>query len=52
VAEEQEQYPDMKQVAAPAQLRAPQHLAGIALPGVLLAVEADQAASRKMPSAT
>ena len=44
VAEEQEQDAEVEQVRAPEQLPLAQQLAGTGLPGVLLAVEADQAA--------
>jgi hypothetical protein len=44
VAEEQEQDAAVEQVAAPAQLRLAQQLRAVALPGVLVAVEAGQAA--------
>ena len=47
VAEEQEQHADVEQVAAPAQLAGFEQLRGIALPGVLVAVEADQAAEQE-----
>ena len=39
MAEKQEQHADVEQVAAPAQLPSAQHLRGIALPGVLIAVK-------------
>ncbi|MCY1559633.1 hypothetical protein D9M68_966880 [compost metagenome] len=44
VAEKQEQDADVEQVAAPAQLALAQQLRGIAFPGVLVPVEAGQAA--------
>ena len=47
VTEEQEQDADVEQVAAPAQLAFAQQLRGIAFPGVLVAVEAGQAAHEK-----
>ena len=47
VAEEQEQDADVEQVAAPAQLAGAQQLRRIALPGVLVAVEARQAAHQE-----
>ena len=47
MAEKQEQHTDVEQVATPAQLAHAQHLRGITLPGVLIAVEADQAADEE-----
>ena len=47
VATEQEQDADMEQVAAPAQLALAQQLRRIAFPGVLVAVEARQAAHQE-----
>ena len=47
VAEEQEQDADVEQVAAPAQQAGAQQLRRVALPGVLVAVEADQAAEQE-----
>src|SRR5689334_16461265 len=47
MADENDQNPDMKQVAAPHELPAAQQLAGLAPPGILFPVEADQAADQK-----
>ena len=47
MAEEQEQDADVEQVAAPAQQAAVQQLRRVALPRVLVAVEADQAAEQE-----
>ena len=44
MAQQQEQNADMEEVGAPGELLLAQHLAGRRLPGVLLAVEADEAA--------
>ena len=45
--EQQEQHADVEQVRAQAQLACAQQLRGAAAPGVLLAVEAQQAADRE-----
>jgi hypothetical protein len=45
--EEQEQDPDMEQVGTPAQLARTQHLAGTRAPGILLAIEAHEAADQE-----
>src|SRR5690349_5971394 len=47
MAKEQEQNPDVEQVAAPAQRARPQHLRRVALPRVLVAVEPGQAAHQE-----
>src|SRR5215510_13121508 len=47
MAEEDHQNADVKQVRAPHQLTPPQQLAGACLPGVLLAIEAQQAAEQE-----
>ena len=47
MAEEDDQHADVEQVRAPHQLPPPQQLAGAAPPGVLLAVEAQQAAEQE-----
>jgi hypothetical protein len=47
MTQQQEQDADMEQVGAPGELTLSQDLAGAGAPGVLLAVEADQAAEEK-----
>src|SRR5262249_4182663 len=47
VAQQQEQDAEVEQVRAPAQLALAQHLARARAPGVLLALEADQAAQQQ-----
>src|SRR6266568_6825214 len=47
MARQQEQDTDVEQVAAPAQLSVAQKLRRVALPGVLIAVETDQAARQE-----
>jgi hypothetical protein len=47
MAGEEHQDPDVEEVAAEAQLLALQELRGVGLPGVLLAIEADEAAEEK-----
>ena len=48
---QQEQHANVKQIAAQAQLAGAQQLRGVALPGVLVAVKADQAADQKYAEA-